>query len=471
MVGFLIWGGSNRAGGGLRGAEDLLGSSVKLDAESSWMGVYLGGNKVGYIHSELISRPDQGYEITEISRMSGAMMGAQQQMRLRMTVITDSTLALKSFEGSLDASPYLTSFKGRHHDRVLHIELTAGGKTSSRVIPAPEPIYLSQAIKPLLEAGRLGANDSLKLSGFDPISMEMQDLIVLGGEPALHILFGKQVKARKLITRMGGFESSLFIDEQGNSLAEFGPLGIVLKREEMADALAVDDGAGSVDFLDLFAIKPKGSIEDSRNIVRARYRVTGVSVDKLIAASGRQSRVGVDAILVDATNIRRESASDFDTSATRDAPYIESRELSIKTAAAQAMAGGVNRADSLDRLSDWVFQSIAKKPSAGIPSALAVLNTKSGDCNEHSVLFTALARSVGIPTRIQLGAVYQAGRFYYHAWPASLIDGRWEEFEPTFGDRRADAARIALAHGDLSAAGELAGAIGNIEIEIIDSQK
>jgi hypothetical protein len=283
------------------------------------------------------------------------------------------------------------------------------------------------------------------------------------------MLFGKQVNARKLTTRMGGFESSLFIDEEGNSLAEYGPLGIVLKREEMDEALAMDDGSGRVDFLDLFAIKPTGVINDSRQVIRARYRVTGVPIDQLVSASGRQYKIGGDTILVSATQIRQETETEFDSSTIRDAPFIESRELSIVNAANLAMSGGKSRADSLDKLSEWVFRNVAKKPSAGIPSALAVLNSLSGDCNEHSVLFTALARSAGIPTRIQLGAVYQAGRFYYHAWPACLIDKSWVEFEPTFGDHRADAARIALAHGDLSAASELASAIGNIKIEIIDA--
>jgi len=192
-------------------------------------------------------------------------------------------------------------------------------------------------------------------------------------------------------------------------------------------------------------------------------------MDQLVAASGRQSKIGLDTILVDAENIRRETSAMFDSSTIRDAPFIESRESAVKIAAAEAMSGGSSRADSLDKLSDWVFRSVAKKPSAGIPSALAVLKTRSGDCNEHSVLFTALARSMAIPTRIQLGAVYQAGRFFYHAWPACLIDGIWVEFEPTFGDHRADAARISLANGDLSAAGQLAGAIGNIQIEIIET--
>lgn len=467
MIVFLFWGGSNRTTGSLRGTDELLGT-VKLNAESSWMSVYIGGNKVGFVHSELSLRADGGYDITEVSRMDAAMMGAPQQMRLKMSVVTDSTLALVSFEGSLDASPYLTTFSGKHSNQVLQIELTTGGKTSSRVLPAPEPIYLSQAIKPLLEAGRLGANDSLKLSGFDPLSLEMQELVVFGANREIHSLFGEQVEARKLVTRMGGFESSLYIDEEGNSLAEFGPMGIVLRREDMNNALALGSDNASVDFLDLFAIKPTGSIPNSRQTVKVKYRVSGIPVELLTAASSRQYREGVDTILVDAGRIRSESPENIDSTTLKDAPFIESRDPAIRSAAIEAMRGGTNRSDSLDKLSNWVFRSIAKKPSAGIPSALAVLKERSGDCNEHSVLFTALARSVGIPTRIQLGVVYQAGRFYYHAWPSCLIDGRWEEFEPTFGDHRADASRLAFASGDLSSAGKIAGVIGKIRIDILE---
>jgi len=68
-----------------------------------------------------------------------------------------------------------------------------------------------------------------------------------------------------------------------------------------------------------------------------------------------------------------------------------------------------------------------------------------------------------------LGVVYQEGRFYYHAWPAAMVEGRWVEFEPTFGDRRADAARIALAAGDMSTASKLATIIGNLKIEIVEA--
>src|SRR6185436_18023461 len=48
---------------------------------------------------------------------------------------------------------------------------------------------------------------------------------------------------------------------------------------------------------------------------------------------------------------------------------------------------------------DFVYKQLEKAPTVSIPNALEVLKTKKGDCNEHAVLFTALARAAGVPTR------------------------------------------------------------------------
>ena len=59
---------------------------------------------------------------------------------------------------------------------------------------------------------------------------------------------------------------------------------------------------------------------------------------------------------------------------------------------------------------------IEKKPTVSLPSALEVLKTRVGDCNEHTALYVAMARALGIPARIAVGLVYLRGAFYYHAW-------------------------------------------------------
>ncbi|MFH0765643.1 MAG: transglutaminase domain-containing protein [Calditrichota bacterium] len=469
MVGALFLGILKEPKGGLRAPDELL-SGVSLTAESSWMGIYLSGQKVGYIHTEIEPRNEGGYEIREYSRLNASMMGTAQQMRMRMNVITDSTLALVSFNGQLEAEPYDTQFEGEIKASVLSISMTTAGKTTDKFIPAPEPIYLSQAIKPLLQAGRLGSGDSLKLAGFDPLSLEMQDLVVIGAPLQLHRLWGNDVMTRKLTTRLSGLESALYVDEFGNTLGEFGPMGMVLRREDMQ--MALDDGGGDrsqVDFLAIYAVKPIGELRAPRRASVVRYRVIGVSLEHIVAASDRQTIIDPDSGLIEVTDqpeIRPANTEKL-KKYKRDAPFIESREKSIRLAALTAVDQGKSRADSLAKLTHWVFKAVRKRPAAGIPSALAVLQMREGDCNEHSVLFTAMARSLGIPTRIQMGVVYQGGSFYYHAWPAAWVDGAWMECDPTFGQETADAARIALVSGDLSDAVSLASVIGRLSIEII----
>src|SRR5690606_29572450 len=86
------------------------------------------------------------------------------------------------------------------------------------------------------------------------------------------------------------------------------------------------------------------------------------------------------------------------------------------------------------RIYQWVYDTIAKEPLLSIPSAVDVLSSKKGDCNEHTVLFAALARAERIPTRIALGLVWSDDLrgFYYHAWP-EVYAGAWIPMDPTLG--------------------------------------
>ena len=75
-----------------------------------------------------------------------------------------------------------------------------------------------------------------------------------------------------------------------------------------------------------------------------------------------------------------------------------------------------------ERLTRYVNALLDKKPTVSLPSAREVLRTKVGDCNEHTALYVAMARALGIPARIAVGLVYIHGAFYYHAWPEVYID-------------------------------------------------
>ena len=121
-------------------------------------------------------------------------------------------------------------------------------------------------------------------------------------------------------------------------------------------------------------------------------------------------------------------------------------------------------------IGQWVDKTLVKQMTVSLPSAVEVLASRRGDCNEHATLFAALARAAGVPARLCLGVVYLDGRFYYHAWNAVYCRARWIEVDPTFGEFPADAARLRLAEGDLTQQNRLLPAFGNLRIEVREAK-
>jgi transglutaminase-like putative cysteine protease len=121
------------------------------------------------------------------------------------------------------------------------------------------------------------------------------------------------------------------------------------------------------------------------------------------------------------------------------------------------------------RINRWVFDSVRKEISIGIPSALHVLHTRRGDCNEHAQLYVALARAAGVQARIASGLAYLDGKFYYHAWPEVLLRG-WVAVDPTFGQFPADAAHLRFVLGGLGRQAELLRLVGGLTIDVIETR-
>jgi transglutaminase-like putative cysteine protease len=118
------------------------------------------------------------------------------------------------------------------------------------------------------------------------------------------------------------------------------------------------------------------------------------------------------------------------------------------------------------RLTIGVNQLLAKEITFSIPNAVQVLESGRGDCNEHTVLFVALARALGLPARTAVGLVYLNEAFFYHAWPEVWL-GQWVAVDPTFGQYPADAAHLRFVTGGLAQQVEIVRLIGNLDIEVV----
>ena len=111
---------------------------------------------------------------------------------------------------------------------------------------------------------------------------------------------------------------------------------------------------------------------------------------------------------------------------------------------------------------------LEKRITFSVPNAVQVLETRQGDCNEHTVLYVALARALGLPARTAVGLVYLNGSFFYHAWPEVWLN-EWVAVDPTFGQYPADASHIRFVIGGLAQQVEIVRLIGNLGIEVLDS--
>jgi len=218
-------------------------------------------------------------------------------------------------------------------------------------------------------------------------------------------------------------------------------------------------------------------LKDADRLAYLKLKVEGLveaNFDTAILAKGRQT-FGSGMIEI----IREKMPS----KAVYDLPYsdgsgsmkkflrpglnIESDDSAVMEKAREIAGKVKDPATVARRLMAWVFRNVEKRPVVTVPSALEVLKTKVGDCNEHAVLLTALLRAAGIPARLCVGIVYSRGSFFYHAWTESYL-GEWISMDATLNQMPADVTHIKLVQGGLDRQVEIIGLIGKLKLKVID---
>ena len=148
------------------------------------------------------------------------------------------------------------------------------------------------------------------------------------------------------------------------------------------------------------------------------------------------------------------------------APLIQSDDPRLQAQARLIIGREQDPARAARDLAAWVRAHVKRQSTAVVPSAVRVLETRVGDCNEHAVLFVALARAAGLPARTAAGLVPVDGRFYYHTW-AEVYLGDWVAVDPMLDEFPAGAAHVRFSIGGLARHAELVRLIGRIKVEVL----
>ncbi len=515
------------------------------------------GPRVGYAHMSQrpIDRDgSEGAELTLDVQLVLQLLGRRAALEIEGTAWRARHQRLAHIDFAIRSGEANFELNGSIVDDAFTATITSGGEISDFSARLSDNALFSTGFGTALAFPPLELDEQIVLQSFDPMTLRATRAVVRAISRGQLDLDGTSVAATRLEVRSSGLRTIAWVDQDGQVLQATTPLGLSVRKSTRELALQAFDGSdNATELLRITAVKPTG-ITPQRGAQRLTVRIPGVAgfedlsdccdpalgaftgdpisgsvpvpvtitvpatADAIAAAQAGQETLAIpldwrqrleqdgsftflasslpNSSLPNAdpsrpadsalTNAPTASALGSDAFIQADHPKIRQQAEAIVQAAADDLAKAF-------ALHDWVFERLDKEPVLSLPSALEVLNSRRGDCNEHTILYTALARSVGLPTRVAIGLVWSAvyDGFYYHAWPEVWIaenpenpenpenaddaasnaegPGSWIALDPTLGQPLADATHIKLLEGSIDQWPQLLPFLGQIQIEVLEA--
>jgi transglutaminase-like putative cysteine protease len=465
---------------------------ARYGTAAEWRGVYYRGEKVGFTVSQTSPSGD-GFEVREDARLQMSLLGATTAAVIRTTAQLDSAFALRAFQFSLDPGTGPVEVSGIVNGK--HVSLTlktaSGIQKEERDLDAAPVLTLSLPRRLAAAGFKPGTREQVLI--FDPATLRSEPVTIdVGRREIVNLtspvsvadgrdrvrLARQSMPAFRVDMAFAGLKTTSWITDTGEVLREESQLGLMSVREspDVARRMAISRGITG-DLLEASAVVPRNTtkqrIDDGRDVRRLRLRVEGIDMAGPDFAGAGQSVEGDVLEVRDARSLRASPAEPDLDRYLRPEPLIESDDPSIRAEAIKAVGDAKDPRAVAERLTRAVNALLDKKPTVSLPSAREVLRTKVGDCNEHTALYVAMARSIGLPSRIVVGLAYTRGAFFYHAWPEVYLDegragGLWLPVDPTFNQFPADATHVRLARGGLEKQAVILPMIGRIKMTIVD---
>jgi len=440
-------------------------------AKETWMNIFQGNRKIGFSHTRLFAEND-GYHLQETVHMRINTMGMVQDIQLNTRGRLNNDYSLADFDFSINSGRFSFHVDGALSGDVLTINSASAGSNRRMEIRLENKPYLLAGITSAMAAVELNAGDRYAFDIFDPATMGQTPVIVeiIGREDISFA--GSRKSATKVALNFKGTSQIAWIDESGDVLQEKGILGIRLEKTTRQDALEKLGREAGADLTEIAAVASNVILDTPVQLATLKLEINGIANKKVSLNGGRQifkhnvltiNRESLANLtdIIDLTELRG-----LEKIYLRPSAFIQSDHQNIQTLAHRIVAGKSTSLEQVRALVGWVHRNIEKRPVLSLPDALSTLENRVGDCNEHAVLFAALARAAGIPCRLEAGLVYLKGRFYYHAWNLVYL-GRWITVDALFDQIPADVSHIRLVSGSPRQQLDLMGLIGKIHLKVI----
>jgi len=451
--------------------------------KEAWYGIYFQEDKIGYSHFKILpSEKNFIIESDSIMRLTAMRKTNEIKMTEKITVAPD--LSLISFDSNVKMNQKDLRVEGNVNSTKLVLKMNAEDEKIDRDFPIDGKIFHTSAISlmPALKGLREGAKYSFDVFNVERQSVENieQEISRVKGSP------GPSDAVWKITNNYGQSLVNSWTNSKGLVVLEKGLDGsliTILEDQESARQFMEKKAKQKDLILDFSLVKTPTKIVKPGQAKFLKVRLEGIHPD-LIAKDNRQKvyvpesgrpEEGFD-VEVNTENIQRISEGLGSTSHENidslskyllSTPTIQVGHKEIRDQALKIVTKESTDMDKVIKLVNWTADNIKGEMKDSF-SALEVLRSKQGECQSHSQLYTALARSLGIPTRIVTGLVYSENLgFLYHAWAESYVKG-WLSVDPTLKQAPSDATHIKLASRREDDQSSVLKMMGKVRIKSLD---
>lgn len=451
--------------------------------EEYWTGIVFNGAKIGFSRFTLSpSKSASGlFDIHSEVVMRLRFLSFDKKINLKSYDRVAADLSLKHFDYEYDLDGNRLKLKGRQAGSKLDVNIETKGQKHRQTIPVEDKIYPTSIINlyPLMHGLEVGRSFRYMVyDGETQTVSPVEQKILAYEESDLY-----QGQAFKIKTRLHGHEVTTWMNFQGKPLLEMSLGGVIISALESKSTamqyLAQAALNKAETLLDFSLIKSDIPIQNPKQVKFMEVVIAGIG-DKLnIPVGDRQMcrREGQEIFCRIHSQVPdgKDPAPHLfhkDMQQYLQPSYIiPSTDQRISQIAREIVTGVDGTQQQILALVDWIRENIQQE-LVDVFTALDVLDGSKAECQGHTFLYTAFARSLNIPTRVVNGIVYSGEYqgFLYHTWAESLVDGHWMAIDPTFRQVPADATHVKLIEGENTAdLLPLVNLIGKLKLRVIQT--
>ena len=438
-----------------------------------YQAIYLGDQRIGFGYTVLDrmdkkidkeAAADKVYEMRHQTYLSFRLLGRDTEILMKGKAGLDEQLYLKSFEVTVHSKEYWTKLKGRLSKGAMNIVIEGkAGKPERKIIPVTSPILYSEALDLIWTPENLKTGKRGHLKIWNPMSTGTEEIGFRVGKRETILYDGKDTPVYPVYLEKNGIETRSWVSPEGITLRKEGITGLLMQKEEnwkIFEAMR-RRRAAPPDLPNLFSVPSNRILEKPEDVNYLKINLKSPEGEKIIEVT-RRDFTGLETVPIPVP-AEDPSLGPY----LESTPFIQAQDPDILRQAREIAGDEKTALGAALKLMRWVYLNVSPSPTVSLPSARQVLAVRKGDCTEYTVLFTALARSLGIPAKMIAGLVHRNGRFFYHAWPEIYL-GRWVPVDPTFGEAPVDAAHIPLVEGGLKEQASLLANLGRLHIWVLE---